>query len=369
MKGVYLWCLLAISPVALGAGSQVEELLDKRLGQQAVEEAKQEEAALAKRERQAVLVEGQEIMAQADRLIATIENWESTLNALLTNEKGKSISGSQASVDQFIRLQEAERMSLSQAKSIRAGLDTLLEPVSKAKDDDRYTPTDKLRNALKDDTRKIASGVAKYQVLNAQLKALFNQTDGTKSAQTTLGAAIEQRQIKRGEDEIAKQEQEEADKQARELTQHNALEEERRRQDAFDRKQQAQLEKSKREHERLLIEAQNPVLIQRYAPFLAKDSHVLKAQDVPNTRPTVNGYWPRTEGGRPAPLSLTAINGWKALSDVRLFSEIIFVQYNKRPRGDFRKPVSEADWQEMEKRMEEFARYAPLWVELGLLNP
>lgn len=373
MKGVYLCCLLAVSPVALGAGTDVEELLDKRLGKQAVEEAKQEEAVFAKRERQAFLVAGQEVTSQADHLIATISQWETSLTALLVNDQGRSIAANQASVEQFMYLQQAERMSLLQAKTLRAGLDTLLEPITTTKDGDSYTPTEKLRQALEEDARKIQAANSRYRTLDGQLKAILNQAGGARPAQTTLEAAISEWHLERGKQELARQQQEEENKRTTELARQNTLESERARQEELDRQQQIALEKSQRDHQRLLKEAQNPVLIQSYAPFLERADHILKRPNRPDPRnqdlkPDVNGYWPRIKDDRPAPLSLSVLNDWNALNDVDRFSFIIFVKYNERSKGNFRKPVSEADWIEMEKRMKEFAYYAPLWVELGLLN-
>lgn len=369
MKGIWFACLFSVASVAFGAGEDVNKLLDKRLSQEAVDQAKQEEAMLAKRERQAFLNSGHEVMAQADRLIATITEWEGTIAALLTNEKGRLIAANASAVEQFMLLQKAERMSLVDAKSIRTGLDTLLAPAATAKDEDRYVPTDKLRKALEEDSRRIQTANTRYQALNNQLNAILGQTVTIKPGAIVLQEAIQNMQFKEGQDALAKKQKEEADKRATEQAKQESLEAERKRQAELDMQNQIELEKSKREHERKLQEAKNPELVARYAPFLAKDSHVLKAQDVRNTRPNVNGYWPRRKYDRPAPLSLSAINGWNALSDVSLFSEIIFSKHNQRPKGDFRKPVSEADWQEMEKRMKEFARYAPLWVELGLLEP
>lgn len=373
MKGIWFVCLFSVASAVFGAGEDVNKLLDKRLSQEAVDQAKQEEAILAQRERQAFLNSGREVMAQADRLIATITEWEGTTAALLTNEKGRLIAANDPAVEQFMLLQKAERMSLIDAKSIRTGLDTLLVPAATAKDEDRYVPTDKLRKALEEDSRRIQTANNRYQALNNQLNAILGQTVTIKPGAIVLQEAIQNMQFKEGQDALAKKQKEEADKRATEQAKQESLEAERKRQAELDRQKQIELEKLKREHERKLQEAKNPELVARYAPFLGKSNHILKGPNAGESRnkkarPDRNGHWPRTKDDRLKPLSLGILNSWNALNDVGIFSSIIFVSHNDRPNGDFKQPATEADWQEMEKRMKEFARYAPFWVEANLLE-
>lgn len=249
----------------------------------------------------------------------------------------------------------------------------MLTPAATAKDEDRYAPTDKLRKALEEDSGRIQTANNRYQALNNQLNAILGHTVAVKPGAIVLQEAIQNMQLKEGQEALARKQKEEADKRVSEQAKQESLDTERKRQTELDRQKQIELEKSQREHERKLQDAQNPELIKRYAPFLGKSNHILKGPNAGESRnkkarPDRNGHWPRTMDDRLKPLSLGVLNSWNALNDVGMFSSIIFVSHNDRPNGDFKQPATEADWQEMEKRMKEFASYAPLWVELGLLE-
>ena len=52
-----------------------------------------------------------------------------------------------------------------------------------------------------------------------------------------------------------------------------------------------------------------------------------------------------------------------------MFTFIALEYYNPRPKGDFKQPLTEAEWKKMQQRLDEFNRYAAAWQELGLLKP
>lgn len=134
-------------------------------------------------------------------------------------------------------------------------------------------------------------------------------------------------------------------------------------------RQETEMKQSEADHERLVKLATSEAVLNRYAPFIAKGERFLKEprRDDKKRFPDKNGFWPRVN--EPEPLSYSALNQWGAFSNVKMFSYIALSKWNPRPKGDFREPTTDADWKEMQKRLNEFQKYAPIWQEKGLLAP
>ena len=94
--------LTAFSPLALCAEGDVGKLLDQRLNSENADQAKQEQIAIAKGKRLAVLTEGNAAIKDLDTLQAAIERWENQMKAILTSAEGQALASDPVSVEDFI---------------------------------------------------------------------------------------------------------------------------------------------------------------------------------------------------------------------------------------------------------------------------
>ena len=377
-KTLLVALLSMTAPTFAASEGEIGKLLDQRLNSENAAQAEAEQAAIAKGKRVAVLTEGNAVLKDLDALQATIDRWEAQMKAILTSPEGQALASDPVSIEDFMNLQAAKRMTLAQVDALRAQVQTVLAPVQAAAANSLYTPSPVLVAEIQNSSGAVKKAQADYDALQAKWRVLTQRTKGGAAGGPTLAAVIEKvkdeeaaREMHAGQLARAQSDQARA---AAAAEQRQRIEEEKARQDALDQQQQLELEKQRRAHDRLVKEAQNPVLVQRYAPFLGQAHHALKRPDssrmvTDGGKPDVNGYWPRIRDDIPAPLSYSALSAWGALTNVRMFVFIALSKHNERPKGDFREPASQADWDRMTRFQEEFNRYAPVWVELGMLKP
>ncbi len=367
--------LTAFSPLALCAEGDVGKLLDQRLNSDNADQAKQEQIAIAKGKRLAVLTEGNAAIKDLDTLQAAIERWENQMKAILTSAEGQALASDPVSVEDFIHLQEAKRYPLSQVEGIHSQVQSVLAPLQTASDSSLYAPTEALVGEIRTASKDAKEALIEYDRLQAKWRALLQRTKGVQVSANapTLAAAIDQVKEEQAKREFEAQQI--ARNQAKQDNQKRIAEAEASKQNEIARQeierlnQEKELIRQQAEHQRMVKEASNEVLVRRFAPFLAKDVRSLKISNAnrdPRENPEIDHYWVNTK--EPEPLSYHALDQWGALSNVKMFSRIALVGQNHRPKGDFRNPTTDAEWREMQKRLDEFNRYAPIWVELGLLK-
>lgn len=383
---LFFFGLTALAPlIALGAGeSDIGKLLDQRLNGETANQAEQERAGIAKGKRVAILTEGNAVLQDIDALQAAIERWENQMKAILTSAEGQALAGNPVSVEDFIHLQEAKRYPLSQAEGLRSQVQSMLSPLQTAGEGSLYIPTDALVVEIQSAGEKVKGALAEYDRLQAKWRVLLQRVRGIQVSANapTLAMAIDQvkdeqaqreldaQQIARNKtnDEYQKQI---AEEEARKQAELKKKEIERLKQEQENIRQQAALASQDAEHQRLLKEASNPVLARKYAPFLAKTNVIL------TYRRSLS--WPTSDVWKkvaePSPLSYAMISNYTWYDHrpghdqdgEKNFMNIASNPHNDRPHWAY--PSSGAEWAEAKKRYEEFEKYAPLWIELGLLKP
>jgi len=81
-----------------------------------------------------------------------------------------------------------------------------------------------------------------------------------------------------------------------------------------------------------------------------------------------------SKGDRPLPASFGDLNSRGWLKNAETFARAMsrqpnpdFNVFNDRPTNAY--PTTAADWEEMEKLLEQFKMLAPIWMEMKLLEP
>lgn len=390
------------------AAQDINKLLNQRLGAEAAGEVTQEQLALAKRKRVEVIGIGNTVLKNLNTLEATTKAWEDRLKALESNAEGQRIALDPANLEAYSVLRKKKPIDQDQIETLRQQVEATLNPLKVASNESPLMPSAALENAVKQDAETTRKALEEYERLQARVSYLIHQSAGKSvpSGSPSLKIALDEyergqveremiiekeRQIK-DEETIrqAKLEQKRAlaEKEAERIRQETEMKkteiknEEIIRQEKADQeralakkeaeriRQETEMKQSEADHERLVKLATSEAVLNRYAPFIAKGERVLKQPkggEGSKRNPDKNGFWPKVND--PQPLSYSALNNWGAFSNVKMFSYIALSKWNPRPKGDFREPTTDADWKEMQERLDEFVKYAPIWQEKGLLAP
>lgn len=108
-------------------------------------------------------------------------------------------------------------------------------------------------------------------------------------------------------------------------------------------------------YQRLVERATSNATLSRFQPFLAPGQRILRRDSC---------RWGATDIHK-NPVSYSDIITCKTLKNVKMFVAQANHRDNDRPKWTY--PTTEADWIEMEKRLEEFKQYAEIWLEKGIL--
>lgn len=324
--------------------------------------------------------------------VVDVQAWITLVKQLSEDETGKRIAGSKTHVDQYRTLLEQKRRPPRLAKEYRDTLDVHLETIQKylAESENVTPPSESLGqmlNQLENDVKALA---AEYHRDRLALEKLVADTATLTPANVTLTKAVEDREKdvageylaelttakKKAEDEaqrkirdadekaIAEKAQAEADRRARLGTaEADSI---RTDTDRKLREAKAEEERKKREAEtkRLRALAEDPAIQGKYTAFLHKG--YMRFNCSPLGMPD--------KGSRPLPASFGDLSSHGWLKDTKVFARAMSKQlnpdynvFNDRPTHAF--PRTAAEWDEMDKLLEQFRVLAPIWVEMKLLEP
>ncbi len=326
--------------------------------------------------------------------VADAQAWTNLVKQLSENDAGKRIAGSKTHVDQYRTLLEQKRKPARLAKEYHDTLGVHLETIQKylAESENVIPPSDSLiqtLNQLQDDVKAFGD---EYHLARLALEKLVADTAALMPANVTLAKAVEEREkevageylaqltaVKEkaeaeaqkklreaSEKAIAEKAQAEADQRAR----LGAAEASRIRMETDQREREAKAEEERKKREaetkRLKALAEDPAIQRKYAAFLQKGYTRF------NCRPS-GGV--RRRSDRPLPVSFGELNGYGWLKNSESFAKAMAKhrpneEYNipnDRPTHPY--PQSSAEWEEMDKMLEQFKVLAPIWVEMKLLEP
>lgn len=354
------------------ASQDINKLLNKRLSAEEAGEVKQEQLALAKRKRVEVIGSGNTVLKNLNTLEGATKAWEERLKALETNAEGQRIALDPASVEAYSALRKKKPIDQDQIETLRQQVEATLSPLKMASDESPLMPGEATFNAIKNDAETTRAAIKEYEELQTQVGYLIHKSAGQSvpSGSPSLKGALEEYERRQVERQMAKEKENRIKNE--EIIRQEKADQERAlaKKEAERIRQETEMKQAEADHERLVKLATSEAVINRYAPFLAKGERVLKQPkegEGSKRDPDKNGFWPKANN--PEPLSYSALNNWGAFSNVKMFSYIASTHWNPRPKGDFREPKTDADWKEMQKRLDEFVKYAPIWQEKGLLAP
>lgn len=326
--------------------------------------------------------------------VADAQTWTSLIEQLSEDDAGKRISSSKEHVEQYRRLLEQKRKPARLAQEYHDALNIHKETIKEYLAEPKNTtpPSDSLvqmLSQLQDDIKVLAD---EYHRDRRALENLVADTATFKPTNVTLAKAVEDREkavageyltqltvVKEkaeaeaqkklreaSEKAIAEKAQAEADQRAR----LGAAEASRIRMETDQREREAKAEEERKKREaetkRLKALAEDPAIQRKYAAFLQKGYTRF------NCRPS-GGV--RRRSDRPLPVSFGELNGYGWLKNSESFAKAMAKhrpneEYNipnDRPTHPY--PQSSAEWEEMDKMLEQFKVLAPIWVEMKLLEP
>ena len=360
------WLLLigltAFNSFAFGAEEEVGKLLEQRLNSENADQAKQEQAVIAKGKRLATLTEGNAVIKDLETLQAAIERWESQMKAILTSAEGQALASDPMSVEDFINLQEGKRYPLIQVQGMRSQVQSMLTPLQAASDNSLYAPTEALVVEIRTASKDAKEALTEYDRLQAKWRVLLQRTKGIQVSPNspTLAAAIDQAKEEQAKRELEAQQV--ARNQAKYNIQKRITEAEASKQEEVARQEIERLNQEKEqirqqaERQRFAQRATSSATLSRFQPYLAPGRRMLRGNSC---------RW----GGMDIhnnPVSYGDMLVCGALKNVKRFVAHANLQDNDRPK--WKSPTTEADWVEMEKRLEEFNLYAEIWIEKGILG-
>ena len=361
--------LTMVTPLALGAGqSEVGNLLQQRLQAEQASQTHQEQAAIAKSKRVALLTEGKAVLQKLDTLQTTILNWDSQMQAMLTSPEGKALATNSDNVEYFAQLQESPRYSISQVEAARGQVQALLEPVQAAEDNSFYAPSAVMVGAIREVGEQVRKAVRDYDQLQAAWAGLLKRSQGVqvKANAPTLAMALEKRKEEQVQRNLVAQQaaRNQAIQEAqREIAEAKARKEvEMAKQEAGQINQETERLQAEAERERLIQEATSPRTIRRFQPILALG--YTQPYRTLGVGVIIRWYKP---GERKTPVSFEAMSRSGMLEKAEYFAKTINKKENDRPKWVY--PSTNKEWEEMDKRLEQVKKYADIWIEKGLLLP
>jgi hypothetical protein len=348
----------------------VDTLLNQRLGAEVAKEVKQEKLALAKRKRLEVIGQGNAVLKNLTTLEAAAKAWEDRIKALETNAEGQRIALDSARVEAYSALRKKTPIDQGQIDTLKEQVEATLSPIKAASDESPAMPSEDTLAALKQDAETTRKALEEYERLQARINLLVHKSAGQSVPPGSPSLKIALEEYERGQVERESAIEEDHRIKDEEIIRQAKVDQARAQaeKEAERIRQDTQMQQATADHDRLVKIATSEAVINRYAPFLAKGERVLKqpSGDESKRFPDRNGFWPKVDN--PQPLSYSVLNQWGAFSKVEMFSHIALEKWNPRPKGDFRQPTTDAEWKEMQKRLDDFRKYAPIWQEKGLLT-
>lgn len=353
-----------------GAQDNIGNLLDERAELESKQGFALEQQALARTKQMALLTKKKNIDAMIDQLVQDIARWTAARQNVLSNDQGKAIASDEASVAAFSVMYDKKRMSAEDASAVKNRLNNLIIPVQSAYEQQTaYMPGDEVMKQMDAEEDLVSEGLSDIRRAQDQLEALILQASG-KTGPTTLDVALNNFRLKQAEQltqqevarqqnaraEIEKAKTERAERLAKleaDLIRQNTQQEEQLLREKVHRESQLQAAESR--YSNLRARAENLTVQGQYAPFLAKGNTILDNR----------GRWKITS--TPSPLSMTGLNQQHALTDPKRFVGVAITDKNDRPK--WKKPPPKYDYGEFAGMLKEFNELAPIWVEMGLLNP
>jgi len=322
-----------------------------------------------------------QVTQRADQLLALIQDFETELKIWTTDVQtlpntatGKALATNPSYIAAFDAIISKERPGSSAAQRYRETVQNLTQSARATTTTPLsfYAPPERLLVELDTLTQSVQRDIADYHSDRESVQAMVVAAgkSGTASVET-LESALQRHRERQAlaRAEIIRQHTEQAERKAAELEASARAEQIRREGEAKAEqirqlgeqnaaKITAETEASNRqaERDRLLAEAKDLAVQKLFAPFLEKG---LIRINIPNG--------PKTP--YPQPVSFKDMRN--VLSDAQTFAKCgagsYYCKHNDRPRWPL--PTTEAEWKEMERRRQLFVKLAPVWIELGLLNP
>lgn len=334
-----------------------------------------------------------DLQERLDPALEDTKAWTTLLKQLPSDEAGKRIAGSKPHIDKYRSLMQETRPPARLAEQYRDTLKVHQETVTKYLADPENTTgprpeLDQDLERLREDVKALAS---KYREARLALEGLVSETAAMPAADTTLEKAVQQRErevasqyldqltatrnaaeaeaqriLREAEEKAIK---EKAKAEAESVARLGAQEARRIREATEDRlatlTEEAARRKREEEANRLRTIAEDPQVQRKYSALLQKGYMQFKCSP---------GGGMMSKGDRPLPASFGDLNSRGWLKNAETFARAMsrqpnpdFNVFNDRPTNAY--PATAADWEEMEKLLEQFKMLAPIWMEMKLLEP
>jgi len=317
-----------------------------------------------------------------ERLQEQIEAWQNEIEPCLKNERGQFLAAQPDLVRRFAAAYRAPRFKQADLEAAKSRVAELSRPF-----DDALGGRGALFNPDDDDKKTLAAQIQQEQQLAQNALSNLRQARNAASAileqaktlgnkaTYTLAEAMDKEDRGFALDMAQKTAslQEQAQREAAEL-EAQALAEQTRKlakqrvaqieadtaAKAEELKKQLSLDAERAERKRLQEMAKDPAIQAKFKPFLAKGYRDCAS----NPRWSVNEF--------PRPVSLNVLHNSGALNDAYEFAragagKVGMFTFNDRPRWGY--PTREEDLKQFEPLLKQFKQLAPIWVEMGLLQP
>ncbi len=395
------------SPATSGQSTLDVLIENEQAAIQLAENAKMERLALARASLLSLSQLGEEILQTLDQVQNELKRWEEEIEPLLTNDRGKRLAANPELVKAFNAIYAARKTSPAELEKDRTRVQALLLPVENQLKSagDISAPTEGIAAELQEEKtlsqtklnacRTAREGLESFlaqaeragqtspKTLHAAIEELkisyaleqariINETeDATQKQIAQLIAEARRQQLEQaGKDEVQRIEAETRKKQAE-------AEAERARIDAETAKIQSDIEARQQltqaESERAKEAARREKLRK-----LAEDSNVQK-KFLPFLEKGIFNFGspsPKNRYEFAKPVSLTDLQKIGALEDGRSFAAVgagkktekfAYASSNDRPKWNY--PTAEEEFKQYEALLIQFKDLAPIWVEMGLLQP
>ena len=315
-----------------------------------------------------------------EQLQQQILAWQNEIEPTLKNDSGQFLAPHSDLVRRFSATYQAPRFTQADLDAAKSRVHDLLVPIDDAlvgkgtlfnPDDDagKTLPSQiqEERELVQQALTSLRQGRSAAVALLEQAKALGKKADYTLAEamdREERGLALDITQKTASLHEQARREAAELEAQAlaeqtRKLARQRVAQiEAETTAKAQELKKQLRLDAEQAARKRLQDMANDPAIQAKFQPFLAKG----------RCRPlTYAGRYPY-----PMPASFKDIESTRALNDVQRFvwagsGHLLGFFHNDRPR--WQQPNTEAEWKDFEERYNLFRQLAPLWIEMGLLQP
>lgn len=381
----------SISPDAAGGAAAGQEQASYSTAPRQGGEFRDTEVSIARRARlltvQGRLHDAEESLKKTKEIL---QRWDGEFRELLNNETGRRIAADRDAAKKFLDVMGMDRPSREAVDRLQERLDNLLNPVltsARDREFDILTPNDDFRAEAEQvvtDFRAVLDKLTRQTIL---VEDLLLKHAAAPPAGRTLAEVVQEIRKENSARLLSEIEAEQkvaqvqadtlivaAEKEA--VAARGRAEAEARRilgeteaaaiiEEAKLRKQKLDDDLARRKEEQRIAElrtrAADPIVQQRYTPFLDKGKVLFDQGDQ-----YVSGV-----GERMLPVSWQNLNNSKWLDSVERFAKAMSNPFSqtKNDRRVKSYPRNEAEWKEMDRLYEEFKQLGPIWVEMGLLLP